>query len=255
MGQEFSVEAKITRLEQHGDHWHYYVTHPTIEHFAAGTVRAPSKKDRQPSKSKICGAIFDEYAAVLVSDIRTAKSMRTPLGAAAMIHERILSKANEEPTVQNALFSLELPVLSGLPVKELIKIRQLNWQYFDAFRLALRNAAKDYLANVSDGAPSTTIAAQIQEDLIEPELIRIRRELRIASDALSRKSVLSLPLGSLATTIGLLDKIPLSSSRGRCRCCCSRYWKFPYRLQKVCRRQTQRPTVRYVFSLERATHR
>jgi hypothetical protein len=206
----FSLEAEVTGLEQHEDHWHYVVIHPAIEHIALGAIHLENGAKREPSKSEIYGAVFDRYAAVLVSDIGAARSLHAPLGAAARIHEKLLSEASSDaPTVQDALFSLELPIISGLAAKDLIKIRQINWQYFDAFQLALRNAAREYVSNAADGTRPVDIASQIQSDIIEPELIRIRRELRASTDTLTGKSAVSLPLGSLATTIGLLDKIPL----------------------------------------------
>lgn len=205
--ETFSVDAEVFRLSQHGDHWDYIVTHPSLEHMAKGAIWAEGK----PSKSEVCGAVFDDYAAVLLSDIGAARLVQAPLGAAAMIHEGFLSDASSSgsPTVQDALFSLELPFISGLTAKDLIKIRQANREYFDAFQLALRNSAREYIANAAGTAQPANIATQILNDLVEPELINLRRELRIAADILTRKSAVSLPLGSLATTIGLLDNIPL----------------------------------------------
>ena len=211
----FSSDARIQSLDKHDDHWHYVVTHPNIEHMALGLVRNGSRS-RKPTKSQIFGAVFDEYAANLVSDIGAARTMLSPLGAAASIHEGLLSRApvDDAPNVQDALFELDLPTISGLSAKDLIKIRQENWQYFDAFRLALKTAARDFIANAGDGVPSEDIARQIKDDVIEPELIKIRRELRISADSLTRKSAVSLPVGALATTIGLLDKFPLVAIGG-----------------------------------------
>jgi hypothetical protein len=208
--QAFSIEAQLVRLNQHDDHWHYIVTHPTIEHFASGVVHQAGTENQRPSESDIYANIFDLYAANLISDIGTARYMLSPLGSAAMIHEKLLSGSSVETlNAQGALFNLELPFVSGLKAKDLIKIRRENGQYFDAFRLALRTAAQEYVTSAADGTSPSMISSQIQGDLIEPELIRIRRELRISADILSRKSLISLPIGSLATAVGLLGKTPL----------------------------------------------
>lgn len=62
---------------------------------------------------------------------------RRRLGAAATINEGMLTKASADGlSVQDALFKLELPVFYDPPTKDLIKIRQESWQYFEAFRLA-----------------------------------------------------------------------------------------------------------------------
>jgi hypothetical protein len=210
----FAARAEVTDLEQHSDHWHYAVTHPEMEHTSWGVAR-PSDLGGRPTNIDIFGEIFDEYVAVLISDIGWAKTLGAPLGAAAMIHEDLLARGPESSlAIRDAMFSLELPVLDGLATKDLIKLRQDNWEYFDAFRLALQTAAQDYIRIAVAGTRADDIAAQIESDVIEPELIRLRRELRVSADILTRKSVASLPLGALATTIGLLDKIPLVAVGG-----------------------------------------
>jgi hypothetical protein len=208
--ESFAAEAKVSDLEQDGDHWHYAVTHPDMKHTSFGSICAHGRKGGKPGKAAIFGDIFDVYAGKLVSDIGTARTIQSPLGAASSIHAHLLSRAPMgAPSVQDALFELDLPVLYGVPAKDLIKIRQDKWQYFDAFRIALRSAANEFIANAPDGAQAADIARQIEDDLIEPELVKIRRELRVSADILTRKSAVSMPVGALATTIGLLDKVPL----------------------------------------------
>ena len=209
--RSFASGAKIKSLYQHEDHWHYLVAPPVVDHVVVGIVRNGTR-GKKPTKSQVYGSVFDRYAANLISDISAARAMRSPLGAAASIHEGLLSgNPASSPTVQDALFELDLPVVSGVSAENLIKIRQENWQYFDAFRLALQSAARDLIANSDDAASSADIARQIKNDVIEPELVRIRREMRISADILTKKSVVSLPVGALATTIGLLDKFPLAA--------------------------------------------
>lgn len=207
----FSADAQIEQLEKHDDHWHYALNHPALEHTAYGTVRVARRKTKEPDQSSVCGDVFDTYAAGLVSDIGAARSMRSPLGTATMVHEDFLAGGPvQTPTVADALFNLDLPVVSGLSTKDLIKIRQENWQFFDAFRQALRDAASELVSKAAASeTPYKDIARQIKDDVIEPELIRIRRELRVSTDLLTRKARVSLPVGSLATTVGLLDKSPL----------------------------------------------
>ena len=206
----FSAEAKIARLERHDDHWHYVVFHPDIEHMAIGALHLPVPEAKAPKDTEVFGAVFDQYAANLVSDIGAARAMRSPLGAAASIHEALLSTSPAgPPRIQDALFNLSLPVISDLKTQDLIKLRQENWQYFDAFRSALKAAARELISNAKDGIPPAGVARQIETDVIEPELIRIRQVLRASVDSLTHKSAISLPVGAVATTIGLLDKFPM----------------------------------------------
>jgi hypothetical protein len=177
---------------------------------ALGALRSRVRKGKTPKGVEVFGSVFDQYAASLVSDIGAAREIRSPLGAAASIHEDLLSGApNDPPSVQDAMFNLSLPVISGLTTKELIKLRQENWQYFDAFRSALKTAAREFISEAKDEVPPASIALQIENDVIEPELIRIRRGLRSSVDTLTHKSAISLPVSAMATTIGLLDRFPM----------------------------------------------
>jgi hypothetical protein len=143
------------------------------------------RKDRTPKDAEVFGGVFDEFAANLVGDVGAAREMRSPLAAAAAIHGDMLSRTpTDPPIVQDALFNLRLPVASGLTTKNLIKLRQENWQYFDAFRLALKMAAREFILNAKDGMTSADVARQIERDIIEPGLIEIRRNLRSSVDTL-----------------------------------------------------------------------
>lgn len=206
----FSARAEIEELDRHDDHWHYAVLHPDLQHTAYGELHLKVRKGKTPKDAEVFGAVFDEFAANLVGDVGAAREMRSPLAAATTVHGDMLSRTpTDPPSVQDAMFELRLPVASGLTTKDLIKLRKENWQYFDAFRLRLKKAAREFILNAEDGAPPADIARQIENDIIEPGLIEIRRNLRSSVDTLTLKSAVSLPVGTIATTIGLLDKPPM----------------------------------------------
>lgn len=208
--ERISADAQIGNLRRHGDHWHYDMWHPDMEHLHSGSVRSKNKK---PTRKEILKGAFDDYASKLISDIGAARSARLPLGTAAAMHEDVLTRSHPSaPSVEDALFRLELPVIDGVPTRELIAIRNENGQYFDAFQLALKNAANDLIANAADEATPESIARQIESDVIEPELIQIRRKLRVAADSLTIKSAVGFPVGALGTIVGLLDKLPAAAT-------------------------------------------
>jgi hypothetical protein len=67
----FAANAKLKSLEAHQEHWHYTATHPDVEHMALGVVRN-GKRGKKPTKTQVFAAIFDYYAANLLSDLGTA---------------------------------------------------------------------------------------------------------------------------------------------------------------------------------------
>lgn len=206
----FSARAEIDELDRHDDHWHYVVLHPDLPHMANGVLRLRVRKGKTPKDAEVFGAVFDQFAANLVGDVGAAREMRAPLAAVAPIHEAMLSHTpTDPPSVQDAMFELRLPVVSGLTTKDLIKLRRENWQYFHAFSLRLKKAAREFILNAEGGMPPAAVARQIENDIIEPGLIEIRRNLRSSVDTLTYKSAVSLPVSAITTTIGLLDKLPM----------------------------------------------
>lgn len=202
--------TRIDHLRRHDDHWHYDFWHPQMEHMMPGILWSTSER---PDAQEVLGGVFDTYASKLISDIGAARASQVPLGAVSAMHKDVLASSHPSiPSAEDVLFSLDLPVIRGIPARELIAIRNQNWQYFNAFQLAVRSAANDLIANATDEATATSVARQIESDVIEPELIRIRRNLRIAADSLTVKSAVGFPLSALGTAIGLLDQLPTAAT-------------------------------------------
>ena len=154
----FAVGAEIASLDRHDDHWHYAVNHPDMEHTSFGVLQRKTPKGRKPKDAEVFGAVFDEFAANLISDIGAAGPMRSPLGAAAPVHQHLLANRPVTiPNMQDVIFSINLPVVPGLSTRDLLKLRREDWQYFDAFRSALTTAASEYLPNSKDGVDAALL--------------------------------------------------------------------------------------------------
>jgi hypothetical protein len=151
---------------------------------------------------RLVDLVFDENLSELTFDVASAHQLKLPLGAISRIHARMLS-ANHPPAGADVAFHLSLPILDGVPVKELVRLREREHDSFLRFRDSLRAAIKERAA-LAGSASARSVADQIQMDVIEPSLNKIRQQLAASEKALAKKTGVSLFLGALVTTCGIL---------------------------------------------------
>lgn len=136
----------------------------------------------------------------LSADIAASRSTGATLGMTSTIHQRVLSN----PPIQNSAdvaFQLNLPVLDGVPANEFLAIRGEHEDEFRRFKTSVRRAMKQRLNADGD---NTKIAAEIQEDIIEPEIQRISTRLAAAESVLRKKTAVGVGVGAITTTCGLV---------------------------------------------------
>ena len=75
-------------------------------------------------------------------------------------------------------------------------------ELFSRLRTRLRAAITEQSSNLGSKDPSQ-LAGEIQRDMVEPELRKIKARLRASEKVLTRKSVVGLALESLVTTCGM----------------------------------------------------
>ncbi|HWZ96990.1 MAG TPA: hypothetical protein VN025_04445 [Candidatus Dormibacteraeota bacterium] len=145
---------------------------------------------------------FDEYVADLTADITAARELKMPLGTIRPLHSKLLA-ASSAPSIAEVVFQLDLPILNGLSPKQLIKLRQEEQESFVNFRNSLKKAVADRLKTSSETNPHE-LAEEIRQDVIEPSLFAIRQRLEVSKKALAKKSGVSMFLGAIGATCGLL---------------------------------------------------
>jgi hypothetical protein len=96
-----------------------------------------------------------------------------------------------------------LPILESVPLETLVKLRTDEHDAFVRFRYKLRHAAGEKLKAASGASPAA-LANQIRQDLVEPEVERIRQRLVSAQRMLATKTAVGVGLGGVVTVCGLL---------------------------------------------------
>jgi hypothetical protein len=210
--EELEVKATI-KTEAHEDHLHYTFNHPEFKHTVWGVVDGIDTGSGADLRHEVTTAVCKRYVAHLASDIWTANTLKAPLGSAVNLHGQLLKAFEAGVGEADVAFQLNLPILKGIKAEELLKIRRDEKLHFEKFRQCLRTAIGERLEN-SSNEKAEVIAAEITNDLIKPSLNDIERRLAGAKQVLAKKAGLSITLGGLATTCGLLTANPLLITTG-----------------------------------------
>lgn len=206
-------KAEVVVGEEHGDYIHYVFMHPEIEHYHWGAIKKTEAHSESALRYAVSKYVLGDFLAHLTSDIYTARFLNSPLGSTVYLHGQILNTFNGGVQEADVAFKLDLPVLKDVSPKVLLKVRNNEQLYFEKFRQSLRLAIKERIKNSSSGR-AERIAEEIRMDIINPSLNDIAVRLKAARRAMERKVGLSVILGSLATTCGILTANPVLAGIG-----------------------------------------
>lgn len=203
-------EAQMSVHSESGNHTFAKFIHPAFEndyvHVHLDEEDAKGKPETEIRRI-VAAHVVGRFVAYLATDLVVARQFRSPLGATTRFHSRLL-QASEKMSAAQVAFKIELPVLHGVPVKTLIKIRQDEDEHFKRFQDALRRAINERI-KIAQSANALQLANQIRQDVIEPELRRIRERLAASEKILNKKTAVGIYLTTLATACGILAGVPL----------------------------------------------
>jgi hypothetical protein len=188
------------------DDGHYCIDSPALNSVMCLPLQKYAKRSEKELQELLLEMAFKEHLTELTSDVRAAHELKLPLGTVVGIQGQMLS-ASGPVTVPDVVVQLSLPVLDGVSTKDLISVRNQEHESFIRFRTGLRAAIAERLSN-ADSETSQSIAEQVRLDYIEPALNQIRQRLVASEKALAKKSGVSIFLGAIATTCGLLCGCP-----------------------------------------------
>lgn len=154
-----------------------------------------------------------KYLSSFASDVYTARGLDSPLGSTVYFHGQLLKTIKAGLKEADVAFQLKLPILEDVSPEVLLKVRSDEKPHFEKFRQSLRLAIKQRLDNVSSDK-ATEIADEIRKDIIDPALNDIELRLKSAKEVVTKKAGLSLTLGALTTTFGLLTANPFLVAAG-----------------------------------------
>lgn len=204
--EEFSTNGVVDNVEIHGNHVHCTFDHPLLEHRKWPTVPLPGETTAEQIKQAVAESVFIDFARYLTSDVITARRLGIPLGLGTVVHDQIISNRTTET---NVALAIDLPILTGIPPKEALAIRNSEMGSFERFRSALSRAISESISSADPDANAFGVAADIINDVIAPSLNEIDDAMEKSKSLLNKKAALSIASGSILTVAGLIFSAPL----------------------------------------------
>jgi len=203
LAEKLANESTIT-WSDHDDHMHFVLNHPMLEHTQWGSIGKQHASDAHSSKEHAAAwQVLGPFLQCLVTDISLAHELSLPLGSTVALHGEILREMDSEVSGGDVAFNIELPVIDGLSITALLQLRQDENDSFELFRGALRSAVNERVAAIDLGRDARGLAKEIERDVINPELRRIRLKMDTTRKRLRRNSGLAVVAGGLITSCGI----------------------------------------------------
>lgn len=99
----------------------------------------------------------------------------------------------------------EMPILTGVPLTELVDLRTHDYEYFQGYRDTMKEIINNHIANRP--AITGTEAKDIYDDMVRPRLHKMNQKLRAAKDKLSNKLRRDVVIAGGVVTLGLTTGI------------------------------------------------
>jgi hypothetical protein len=201
LAREARIEFRAENISGHA-HLEFALHHRFFEHVVAGHLCAeadgcPIPVSESEQRRAAAKSVVIRFIANLSADALSARKSDLPLGAAIRFYGQLL-KNPVQNRIEDVAFALELPVLSDVPLRDLVEFRMSNQDLFQRFQSAIRKAARERINSAGSNNPSK-IAQEILEDVIDVEV----RAIGDRMDSYVRKRDNALALGAGVTLAGL----------------------------------------------------
>ena len=206
IGSRLLEEGRVM-LEKKGSQSRLTLRHPGL--FAGSGSRKLDdlqrlKEPGESLESTLARLITLQHWVGAASDLYTANSIKLPIGLGIGLEARMAGLQRNSISPAEVAFDLVLPVVDGLPVKELISLRESENDAFEGFRDCLTKAIKERVSLAGSSIDNVNaLALEIQSDVINPALHRIQRQLRAAEGVLQKNSRYNIAIAGLATVCGV----------------------------------------------------
>lgn len=169
------------------------------------------RKRDEAVETTLLRRLIQRYELAAASDLYAAEDLDLPIGTGVPLQAKMLSALRPTATESEIAFQLELPVFTGLSLRELLAIRESEGDAFEAFRLGLAQAMRSRLKEDGSRDP-IKIAADIEDELLAPAIVEINRRLAGVEKTLFGKHAIHGGVIGLATMCGLLGAAPAATA-------------------------------------------
>jgi hypothetical protein len=204
--QKLLTEGDISVSLRDDQCWHYEVWHPDTD-WIKGQL-SHSDPGHRPSDEQVARSAFGACFTGLISDVSASRALGVPLLQAAQASWVTHNKTSVTADANVAALNLRLPVLRGLPAREILKLRNEDWSAFERFRTAIRQAIREQNDRLGSGSPEEVANAVVKE-YVQPELAEIEVKLGAVKRNLTRKIGSNIAVGGAAVGVGAIVNVPL----------------------------------------------
>lgn len=195
-----------------GARWNCVVKQPWDGNMQLLGLNLPQDASREEIARAAAQANFHSITDLLAGDVMRADVYGAPLAVHNSLHNDWVPQPRSVSS--DVALSLELPILRDASPQDIALIRKEEAASFAAFRTALRKAINERVEAAGESSDPSTIAKQIDQDLIAPAVNDIERSLEVARRTMLRKSATRIGLATVGVTAGLLTGFPLMIASG-----------------------------------------
>jgi len=161
----------------------------------------------------LASVISQTHVDMLASDLRAARSYELPVVTSVELHRRIMRRLGRQLSNADVAFEMQLPILDGIPIAELLRFRESEYDHFVLFRKRLQELIATEIETTATEQDASKVARRVVRDGIEPELAKLRIRLKAASSLLRRTARFGVGLGALVAGYGAFrGLLPLATA-------------------------------------------
>ncbi|WBB48418.1 hypothetical protein O3597_25580 [Verrucosispora sp. WMMA2044] len=192
------------KIRRHGpNEWFGVITHPNFVGSSGHIFRQPVK----PERHEVARWLLDRLVHSAIYDAATAKRLGAPL--VSLAPAPLLDPVNKpgKLSVDDVGARIRIPSLEGLPLKDLISLRDHEADHFEKYRAVLREAIAETIEKSETDSPER-VAEQVWQTKIKPAIADINRKMAANQRSLTAKFVAAATVGAVTGAVGAVTGLP-----------------------------------------------
>lgn len=183
--------------------WFGVVTHPNFKGSSGHVFHQRVK----PQRHEVARWLLDAWLHSAIYDAATAQRLGAPL--VSLAPSPVLDSATNpgKLTVDDVAARIKIPSLEGLPLKDLIALRDQEHDHFEKYRAVLREAISETLEKSETDSPER-VAEIVWQNRVKPAVADINRKIAANNRSFSAKLAAAAAVGAISGAVGAVAGLP-----------------------------------------------
>ncbi|MEW2440536.1 hypothetical protein [Micromonospora marina] len=203
LARQIGREGGVKIRKEGPNQWYGVVTHPNFKGSSGHTFRQRVK----PERHEVARWLLDEWLHSAIYDTATATRLGIPL--VSLAPSPVLDAATDpgKLSVDDVGARIRIPSIEGLPLRELIALRDQEADHFEKYRSVLREAISETIEK-SDSESPERVAELVWQNKIKPAVADINRKMAANNRSLNAKLMAAAAVGAITGTVGAVTSLP-----------------------------------------------